>query len=376
MDNGKKRQMPGAGPGGTYDSGLEALLKSLKICFAVMAAVIVALLVYFFTIRGFFRVDSRQAVVVLRFGRYVTTCTHGWYWFMPYPVTKTVAIPTSPQHFSYDFAPAKTAAADESGAVHLEPGRDNYVITGDANILHTSWSITYQIYDPEKYFKTIYSAGDYTQLDEKSGTAAVWRGPTDFLGTRFAQTVIEISGSRSVNDILFGAEKSEYLSKVENSFAENIRLADCGIIIRNVNLAGAVPPQQTREAFGEVAAAVNKKTTMILEAQEYAVKTENSARAKASEIAAAAEIYKQKVVSELKSQNIYFKSINKEYRKSPAMLTALYYAALTGALGGAQDAFVLDSPKSGAVRQLRMKLNPQPKTGNSGSETAEEGADK
>lgn len=348
-------------PAGTFDGGVDSLLRSLRISFVFLAALILALLVYFFTIRGFFRVDSRQAVVVLRFGRYVGTYTNGWYWFMPYPVSRMIAIPTNPQSISCSFTPA-AALEGEANPPSLTPGRDSYLLTGDANIIHTAWNITYQIADPEKYFKTLYSPGDYETIDKKSGVSASWRGPDDFLLERFTQTVIEITGKRKVVDILYGSEKSKYLAEVENAFSNNIRRAGCGIEIRSVNLISAAPPAQTKSAFDEVSAAVSRRTALIIAAEEYSVNTRNTAQARATEIRSEAEIYRRQVVSELESQSIYFERILQEYRNSPAVLTSLYYSAVSAALGNLDDNFVLGSLTGREGKQLRIKLNPEPRT--------------
>lgn len=347
---------------GSFDGGVNSLLRSLRISFIFLVVLIFALLIYFFTIRGFFRADSRQAVVVLRFGRYVGTYTNGWYWFMPYPVSRMITIPTNPRTISCSFTPAAALNGEEAPA-SLTPGRDSYLLTGDANIIHTSWNITYQIADPETYFKTLYSPGDYETIDRESGVSATWKGPDAFLQERFTQTVIEITGKRKVADILYGSEKSKYLAEVENAFSENIRQANCGIEIRSVNLISAAPPGQTKAAFDEVSAAVSRRTALIIEAEEYSVKTRNSAQAKATEIKSEAEIYRRQVVSELESQSIYFERILQEYQKSPSVLTSLYYNAISSALENLEDNFVLGSQTGNSGKQLRMKLNPEPRTG-------------
>lgn len=341
------------------DSGVKSLVNSLRVTFVFLIILIAGLLIYFFTVRGFFQVDQREAVVVLRFGRYVDTYTDGWFWFVPYPVTRTIRIPTSPMTFEISFQPAKSL--DNRQAEELTPGNDVYMLTGDANIIHSSWSITYRISDPERYFRTIYSAGDYSLINEERGISADWRGPFEFLADRFAQVLLEVTSQHLVDSILYGDAKSQYIGEMERRFQENIFNSNCGIEISNVILREVTVPSQTKTAFDELAAAANQNESMRSQAHKEALETVNEAEAKAREIRSQAEIYRYQIVSELKSRSFYFESIANEFKKNPAIASELYFATLKRAFGALDENFIMGTSTPTESKQLRLKINPEPR---------------
>ena len=139
---------------GQYDSGLKSLVKSLQWAFAFLLVVIIAMLLYFFTGGGYFAVEPQRAVIVLKFGQMLPeTYTSGGHWFLPYPVHQFIRIQTNQQFMDVNFIAAEMPG--EGAPQSLEPGRDSYLLTGDANIIHASWSIGYQVTNPARYYETL-----------------------------------------------------------------------------------------------------------------------------------------------------------------------------------------------------------------------------
>lgn len=350
-----------------YDAGLKSLANSLRAAFFVLLLGIIGTLIYFFSGAGYFSVEPQQAVIVLRFGKVVATHDSGGHWYLPYPVNQFIRIQTSQQLLNVDFVPAAVTAG-EADAESLEPGRDSYLLTGDANIVHTSWTIAYRVENAAKYYETLLTPlqpvvnGEIVPDEEFTDSVGMkgTRGPQTFLRTLFRRAVIDVTAESQVGDILY-AGQGAYSEKVLNRFAKLVSDANCGIKIDNLGLNRIYPPRKTKAAFDAVTAAGNVRSQLYNEAEAYKVEVENDTKASIAEIIAAAETYKKQLVARTEAQEFYFKEIyakHKVYGNSVTM--ALYTAALSEVAAKLEgDKFILGS--SGEKKQLRMKLNPEPK---------------
>ena len=361
---------------GRYDAGLKALAKSLRVAFLLLLIGIIGTLIYFVSGAGYFSVEPQEAVIVTRFGKIVGTYTSGGHWFMPFPVSQFIRVQTSQQLLEIDFA-AAAAGNPEQVSESLEPGRDNYIITGDANIIHSSWTVAYRVNDPEKYYLNLLTPqlpvvngkvmpdDEFTDADGMVGT----RGPVTFLRNLFRQAVISVTARCKVDDILT-KDQNKYSEEVYAEFSRMVTAHDCGLEIINVGLNRIYPPANTKAAFEEVTAADNASAAMIKEAETYAEIQKNDAAAKSVAIKAAAEIYKKRVIAKLNAQMTYFENIRKQ-NNNGALVMALYTDMLREiAPGISSDKFVLGPQGQG--KTLWLKLNPEPKT-SAAANGAEEG---
>ena len=350
-----------------YDAGLKSLANSLRAAFFVLLLGIIGTLIYFFSGAGYFSVEPQQAVIVLRFGKVAAAHESGGHWYLPYPVNQFIRIQTSQQLLNVDFVPAVVSGGEEDG-ISLEPGRDTYLLTGDANIVHASWTIAYRVDNAAKYYETLLTPAIPVQngkiMPDEEFTDSVGmkgtRGPQTFLRNLFRQAVIDVTAESQVGDILY-AGQGAYSEKVQQLFTKLVNDANCGIKIDNVGLNRIYPPRKTKAAFDSVTAAGNVRSQLYSEAEAYKVEVENDTKASVAEIIAAAETYKKQLVSGTEAREFYFKEIfakHKQYGSSVTM--ALYTAALNevaAKLDG--DKFILGS--SGEKKQIRFKLNPEPK---------------
>lgn len=289
MDSNREINETAFDRSGRYEAGLKSLVKCLRWAFALLLVGIIGTLVYFVSWGGYFSVEPQQAVLVLRFGKIIQTFTTGGHWFLPYPVNKFVRIQTNQQLLNVDFV-APTLTADEAPNA-LTPGKDSYLITGDANIVHTSWTVSYRVSNPAKYYTTLGTPADpvingrisgdpeFKDADGFVGT----RGPVTFLRNTFQQAVIEATAEFKVDDLL-AAGQGRYAELVQRLFTRLLTAADCGITVDTVTLNRVYPPAFTKAAFDQVTAASTTQSTLRNEAETYRVNTENETLAKQAEI--------------------------------------------------------------------------------------------
>ena len=348
---------------GRYEAGLRSLVKCLRWAFALLLVGIIGTLIYFVSWGGYFSVEPQQAVLVLRFGKITDTVTTGGHWFLPYPVNKFIRIQTNQQLLNVDFVAPTLSENDVPNA--LTPGKDDYLLTADANIVHTSWTVTYRVSNPAKYYRVLSTPvepvlnGRITADPETKDADGFMgtRGPVTFLRNAFKQAVIRATAEFRVDDLLSSGQ-GRYSELVQRNFTQLLTDADCGIAVDTVTLNRVYPPAYTKSAFEQVTAASTTQSTLRNEAETYRVTTENETIAQRAEILAAAETYRKQIIAVMKAETIYFQSINAEYASNPkTVLMALYTSALTEALqASVDDKFILGSAGKG-TRKIWFQLN-------------------
>ncbi len=361
-------------PGGQYDSGLKSLVRSLRLAFFFLLVVIAGMLAYFFTLGGYIEVKPQEAVIVMRFGRYADTLTRGWHWYIPYPVTKFVVLRTSPQTLTVSFEASGNRIGGGEAPKSLEPGRDAYLMSGDANIIHSSWRILYRISDPARYYTQLCTPADPREADtvDSDGTYRSARGPRTLLVNLFRQAAVQTTAMLKVDGMLYD-RKSDYLDAVQRLFAELVQQADCGVEISSVSLDSVTPPAWTKDAFDEVAAANSTMDALKQSAREYEVTAVNAAEADSVAVLTGAETYRRQTVAEVKSGSLYFRSILEAYRKSPdTVLMSLYNYTVADVLSAQDGKIILGTDPGTGSKQIRLKINQEPRRTDTAPQAKEE----
>ena len=352
---------------GRYESGLKSLVKCLQWAFRILLATIIGMVIYFISWGGYFSVEPQQAVIVLRFGKILDTFETGGHWFLPYPVNTFVRVQTNQEFLNVDFIATEVKEGETKES--LEPGRDYYLLTGDANIIHTSWTIGYKVSNPERYYTALLTPANpvlnnkvvddeiFVDADGFEGA----RGPQTMLRNLFRQAVIKVTGSFPAEAILSSGQ-SRYSEAVQREFAAAVRAINCGIDIESVVLDRAFPPSKTSSAFAEVTAAGTMQSTLRNQAETYRVETENDTQARCAEIKAAAETYRKETVSSVKAESNYFSSILAEYHNNPrTVLMALYTSTIADAMRKPSEELFVIGTGAKAGRKVWLQLNPEPK---------------
>ena len=346
----------------SYDSGMKALSKSVHTAFIILLVVILVMLLRFITFGGYFAVKAQEAVVVLQFGKFKECHTKDWHWYLPYPVNRFIKIKTSPQFLNVNFVSLDAILAENKSALgSLNMMRDKYLMTADGNILHSNWTLSYHVSDPEKFYQRCMVASEAAQEDETMYDGNVKlgpRGPRTMLKNLFTESAINVTAEYTVSDI-YDLKRNEYASKVEADFAKRVLDADLGLALDYVTLNSVNPPVQIAQAFNEVSVAMNQKVVMKNQAEEYRVKVVNDAKNVAAIILADAENYRTQVVADVLAEKTYFTSILGEYQKNPdTVLMTLYNNTLSYVLNMQKNKYIIGSNPNG-TQQLRIKLNPE-----------------
>ncbi len=348
---------------GRYASGVQALFRSLRLAFAGLICVIVGMLVYFVCFDSAFQVQPHEEVIVMRFGRYVNSYSSGWQWFLPYPVTSYVKVPVMSKTLTVNFNPAQqNTQAPPNPEQPLIPGRDNYLLTADANIVHTSWALKYKITDAYLYYSTVLTPQNPMDSDElqrdAQGNPAGRRGPETLLSNLVRFAVIEVTAGMTAHQVLY-SEQALYIDRVRMRVNELLGTMKFGVVVEDLLLQQSNVPLAVKPAFDMAQAAGAAQETLVSQAEDYRMNVENATQTQAENLKNNARNYRKQVVEMIAADVKYFQEILAAYEKNPeATLIPLYYDAVGTLVGQANERYLLGP---GTEKKVWLRLNPEPK---------------
>ncbi len=372
-DSNNKMAISTSEADGQYKAGIDALTKGLHIAFILLSCLIAFLIIWYFTGGGYYEVKPQENVIVERFGKVVEKHDAGYYWSFPYPVSKIIRIPISKQTLTlssfWHKSDVKAVKGEQPPAAAAGPtlsaGKDGYLLTGDANIIHNEWELVYSVTDPMKYYLKCLCPSEPARFDETiinpvSRKPIGTRGPRTLIQALLENSVIKVTATQQVDAALY-KKSSDYMAEVRGMFEKDIIEWDIGIKVENLNLKSNTAPLNTVSAFQEVIDAELQSATEKENAKAYAVTVVGDADSEASRILADAKVYRTQIVSDIEAEQIYFKKILEEYRKNPrSVLIALYTDTVSNLLENVKEKYIIPEDSNGS-HEVRIMLNPEPR---------------
>lgn len=266
---GKKTTGGGSGQSSGGNSGLIGI---------IVGIVIVALL-----FNSIYTLDEQERGVVLRLGAYEQTTMPGLHFKIPF-VDEVIKVNTTR---------VRTLEIRER------------MLTEDENIVEVELNAQYRVGDPVSFALRI-------QQPERSLQMA-------------AQSALRHHVGATSMDGVLTSGRVQLASGVEVRLQEYLDRYHTGMVITNVNVKDARPPEQVRAAFDDVQVAKLDKERMTNEAEAYANAVVPEARGQAQRQLEEAEAYKQGVVSRARGEASRFSQLYVEYRKAPQVTRERLY---------------------------------------------------
>lgn len=376
----------------TAGQGARSVMKTLQYLFAALRVIIVLGIILIF-FQGVFYVRDYEKAMLFRFGQLAAKDGSNvlesgrLYWAWPYPIDVVKRIPAfrpvsiASEHF-WPRQEKVTMEGEESASIEtasgLAPGKDGYLLTGDANIIHATWNVTYQITDAENYYMDFYSGDEEMEGDTIVSSQAAEK----IVKYCLDNVVLKEIAQWSVEDVIRLSRQSQRMATAEENASEEegerppqrtfisdvveeklrTEIADfnLGIDIQKVSLTNMQPPVVTANAFQEVLEAAQEYERAREQAETYKNERINSAEGKAATITAEAEAYKKRVVSSVKADRDYFLKVLEEYQDNPeTMLVAVYTDTVRTVLNNVRERYIINSREEGK-QEIRIQLGKQP----------------
>jgi membrane protease subunit HflK len=283
---------------------------------------------------GFYRVQTDELGVVLRFGKYVGERQPGLNYHLPYPI-ETVLVPKVTSSRRLDIG-MRLIDDPRRGSTVRDVPEESLMLTGDENIVDVDFTVLWKIKDAADFLFNV-------------------QNPEGTIKAVAESAMREVIGRSNIQPILTGARQTieqavhELMQKTLDSYSS-------GVLITQVQLAKVDPPNQVIDAFRDVQAARADAERVQNEAQTYANRVVPEARGRAAQIQQAAEAYREQTVAEAKGQASRFTKIYEEYKKAPEVTRKrMYLETMEQVLSGVNKIVIDPSvSKSGVVPYLPL----------------------
>ena len=253
--------MPDAPP--ALDPAQQSLAEALRVRFTILKLAMLALLVAY-AFSGTFSVGSNEVALRLRFGDYVgdpgnRVLERGTYLAAPFPIEQIVKVDTRPVTLVLDKEFWFETTAQESGltrgqlqarkAMPLHPLRDGSLITGDSNIAHAKWTLTWRVSDPVAFLTNVGSK----QL------------ATDIVRLVAQQGIVQAIAQLAADDLLRGIVNRELAVGLMQERLDGMRT---GLVIDQLVLDKVSAPMRVAGSFDAVTSAESDRASRIVAAQQ------------------------------------------------------------------------------------------------------------
>ena len=287
---------------------------------------------------SFFQIDTEEAGVVTRFGKYVRTVEPGLHFKVPF-VEKVYKVPVERQQkLEFGFR-------TESPGVNTEYRRDgstrdeSLMLTGDLNLADVEWVVQYRIDDPYQYLFKV-------------------RNPELTLRDLSEAAMRQVVGDRTVNEVLT-VGRTEIGSRLEELIQEICTEYSLGVRIDQVVLQDVNPPEAVKAAFNEVNQAQQEKETLINQAKAEYNKVIPKARGEAEETIQKAEGYATERVNKAEGEVSRFNALYSEFVKAPEVTQRRIFLETMGrVIPKLGNVLVTDQDGNNVLPLLNMDGNP------------------
>jgi len=289
---------------------------------------LIAALVAIWGLSGFFRVQSEELGVVLRFGKHVRTVQPGLNYHLPYPI-ETVLLPKALRVSSITIG---MQVGDESSRriSARDVPEESLMLTGDENIVDVDFTVLWRI-KPD-------GVGDFLFNIQN---------PANTVKAVAESAMREVIGRSEIQPILTGARNKIELA-VQELMQKTLDEYGAGVLVQQVQMQKVDPPAQVIDAFRDVQAARADLERAQNEAQTYANRILPEARGRAAQIMQTAQGYREQTVAEAKGQAARFTKVLEEYQKAPDVTRERIYLETMERVLGGTDKIILDQGGAGS----------------------------
>lgn len=257
---------------------------------SVVLVLVIAVLLWAAT--GIYIVQEGRVGVVTTFGKYSETSNAGFRWRAPWPIQ---------DHEVVDVYGVRTVAIGARG--RADRLKEALMLTDDENIVDIDFNVQYRIKDGAD------GARDFLFSSRRPEEAV----------THAAESAMrEVVGRKTMDSVLYES-RQEIAVEVQKRMQGMLDRYGTGILVLDVAIQNAQPPEQVQAAFDDATRANQDRERAISEGQAYANDVVPRARGLAARLTQEAEGYRTRVLETAQGDAMRFKQVLAEYNKAPAV---------------------------------------------------------
>lgn len=322
---------------------------------SVLLAIVAAVAVVLWLISGVYVVNTKEAGVVLRFGKYERTTGPGLNYHLPSPIERVIKLSVTDRYRTeIGVRPEKLRAIRARQDSRQD---DLLMLTGDENLVDVNFEVQWQIDSAEKFLFNVYDP----QLTVRNSAESAMR---------------EMIGMTPLNDIL-SEGRIDLQQKTKDLLQNILDSYDVGIHIEAINMR-AVPPTNAikvenivtgddgelksdfitttvDEAFKDVQAAIINKEEIINMAIARSNEVIPEARGQGQKLIQEAQGYKEQVIAKAEGDVSRFNAVYNEYKKAKDVTKRRIYLETMESIMEGMDKIIIDGKNSNLLPYLPLK---------------------
>ena len=274
---------------------------------------------------GAYIVQEGQVAVVTTFGRYSETTLPGFRWRLPWPVQA---------HEPVDVLSVRTV--EIGGRGRADRLKESLMLTDDENIVDVHFTVQYRIKED------VNGARDFVFNV---------RRPTESV-SQVAESAMREAVGRQLMDKVLYESRTEIADEVRTRMQENLDRYGTGILVLQVAIQNAQPPEQVQAAFDDAVKATQDRERLINEGQAYANDVIPRARGTAARLLQEAEGHRTRVVQTAEGDASRFRQVAAAYSTAPQVTRDRMYLETMQQIFSSTSKVLIDSRSSNPLLYL------------------------
>ncbi len=250
---------------------------------------------------GIYIIDEGKRGVVLRFGKYIDTTMPGPHWRIPYPIDQVNVVDVEQRRF-VEIGYRSSGGRNNSPVV---VPRESLMLTKDENIVSIQLAVQYQVKDARQYLFNV-------------------RDP-DLTLKQVAESALRDAVGKSTMDFVITTGRSDVVATTKELMQVILDQYDTGLIVSDVNLQDAQPPEEVQGAFADAIKAREDEVRQKNEAEAYAFDILPKARGAAARQTEEASAYRESIIAQAEGESNRFLQLLAEYEKAPEVTRKRLY---------------------------------------------------
>ena len=265
---------------------------------------IAAILLVLWAFSGIYIIDEGREGVVLRFGGFDRITQPGPHWY-PRFIEKVEVVDVE-----------RVRSLNIGGTTH-----ESLMLTQDENIVDIQFAVQYKVSNSKDYVFNV-------------------RDPDTTLRQVTETAMREVVGKNNM-DFVIKDGRVQVASRTKDLMKVILDGYKTGLVVTNVNMQNAQPPEQVQHAFSDAVKAREDKERLVNEAEAYSNDILPRARGKAARMGQEAAAYRDEIIAKANGETARFLKVLTQYKKAPIVTRErLYLEAMESVLSNSNKVMV------------------------------------
>jgi len=278
---------------------------------------VAAILFVLWGLSGIYIVDEGREGVVLRLGAFDRITEPGPHWY-PRFIEKVEIVDVD-----------RVRSINIGGTTH-----ESLMLTKDENIVDIQFAVQYKVSNAKEYVFNV-------------------RDPDTTLRQVTETAMREIVGKNNM-DFVIKDGRVQVTNGTKDLMKDILESYKTGLVVTNVNMQNAQPPEQVQHAFSDAVKAREDKERLVNEAEAYSNDILPRARGKAARMEQEAAAYRDQIIAKANGETERFLKVLTQYKKAPIVTRERLYLDAMESVLSSTNKVMLDVKKGNNLMYLPL----------------------